>query len=182
MFQPMKAGREADKRKQRGKTGLSEAEGRLHRERIIALADPFLMSEGMELVEVECLRMPSRWLVRIYMDREGGVTLDDCASASSEIGDLLNAHDVPPGPYLLEVSSPGLDRPLVKDEDFQRYRGSRIRLKLRAPLDGRKNYSGVLAEYVVDGESRQILLQEGETTHRIPRELVSRARLEYEIQ
>jgi ribosome maturation factor RimP len=178
----MKREREGDRRKQGEKRGLSEAEGLLHRERIIALVDPLLRSEGMELVEVECLRMPSRWLVRVYMDREGGVTLDDCAAASNEIGDLLNAHDLPPGPYLLEVSSPGLDRPLVRDEDFQKYRGSRVRLKLRTPLEGRKNYSGILAGYVADGESKEILLQEGETTHRIPRDLVSKARLEYEIQ
>ena len=178
----MTAGREVDRRKQGAKRGLSEAEGRLHRERIIALIDPLLRSDGMELVEVECLRMPSRWLVRVYMDREGGVTLDDCAAVSSEIGDLLNAHDLPPGPYLLEVSSPGLDRPLVRDEDFLKYRGSRIRLKLRAPLEGRKNYSGILEEYVTDGESKEILLREGETAHRIPRDLVSKARLEYEIQ
>jgi len=63
--------------------------------------------------------MKSRWLVRIYMDREeGGVTVDDCALISHQLGDLLDVHDVPPGPYTLEVSSPGLDRPLSRDKDF----------------------------------------------------------------
>jgi len=142
---------------------------------------PVLRSEGLDLVDVECLRMPSRWLVRVYMDREGGVTLDDCARMSHEIGDLLNAHDLPPGPYLLEVSSPGLDRPLVRDEDFLKYLGSRVRLKLREPLDGRKNYTGRLLEYIEEGGARQIVLDEDGRTHRIARELVSKARLDFEI-
>ena len=102
-----------------------------HEEQIRQLAEPLLASVGMELVQVECLKMKSRWLVRIYMDREeGGVTLDDCALISNQLGDLLDVHDVPPGPYTLEVSSPGLDRPLSRDKDFLKYRGSRINLRL----------------------------------------------------
>ncbi len=101
-----------------------------HEEQIRQLAEPLLASEGMELVLVECLKMKTRWVVRIYMDREGGVTLDDCAQISNQLGDLLDVHDVPPGPYTLEVSSPGLDRPLHRDKDFLKYRGSRINLRL----------------------------------------------------
>lgn len=177
----MKKNNDEEKQIIRSEKKRSEAKGPLHRDRIIDLAGPVLRSEGMDLVDVECLRMPSRWLVRIYMDREGGVTLDDCARMSHEIGDLLNAHDLPPGPYLLEVSSPGLDRPLVRDEDFRKYRGSRIRLKLREPLEGRKNYTGRLLEYIEEEASRQIVLEEDGRTRRIPRELVMKARLEYEI-
>ena len=71
-------------------------------QQIRQLAEPVLASAGMELVQVECLRMKSRWVVRIYMDREdGGVTLDDCALISNQLGDLLDVHDVPPGPYTL---------------------------------------------------------------------------------
>ncbi|MBA4423155.1 MAG: ribosome maturation factor, partial [Syntrophus sp. (in: bacteria)] len=84
-------------------------------EQIRQLAEPVLASVGMELIQVECLKMKTRWVVRIYMDREqGGVTLDDCALISNQLGDLLDVHDVPPGPYTLEVSSPGLDRPLQR--------------------------------------------------------------------
>jgi ribosome maturation factor RimP len=78
-----------------------------YREEIIGLIEPVIESEGLELVELECLRMKTRWLVRIFIDREGGATLDDCASISHQAGDLLNVHDLPPGPYTLEVSTPG---------------------------------------------------------------------------
>ncbi len=95
-----------------------------HEEQIRQLAEPLLASAGMELVQVECLKMQSRWLVRIYMDREeGGVTVDDCALISNQLGDLLDVHDVPPGPYTLEVSSPGLDRPLSSGQGFSEVSG-----------------------------------------------------------
>ena len=116
-------------------------------EQIRQLAEPVVISEGMEIILVECLKMPTRWLVRIYMDREGGVTVDDCALVSDRLGDLLDIHDVPPGPYTLEVSSPGLDRPLDRDKDFLRYCGSRIRLRLAEKIEGRRNFSGELLAY-----------------------------------
>ncbi len=94
-----------------------------YREEIIGLIEPVIESEGLELVELECLRMQTRWLVRIFIDREGGATLEDCTAISHQVGDLLNVHDLPPGPYTLEVSSPGLDRPLTRDKDFEKYRG-----------------------------------------------------------
>ena len=100
-----------------------------HEEQIRQLAEPLLASQGMELVLAECLKMQTRWLVRIYIDREGGVTVDDCARISNQLGDLMDVHDVPSGPYTLEVSSPGLDRPLDRDRDFLKYRGSKIRLQ-----------------------------------------------------
>ena len=150
-------------------------------EQIRQLAEPMLASVGMELVQVECLKMKSRWLVRIYMDREeGGVTLDDCALVSNQLGDLLDVHDVPPGPYTLEVSSPGLDRPLQRDKDFLKYRGSRINVRLREKIDGRRHLCGELIDYV-DEDGRKVLVM-GETgkTYRIPREALLKANLEYE--
>jgi len=107
-----------------------------YREEIIGLIEPVIESEGLELVELECLRMKTRWLVRIYIDREGGATLEDCTAMSHQVGDLLNVHDLPPGPYTLEVSTPGLDRPLTRDKDFEKYRGGRVRIRTREPIDG----------------------------------------------
>jgi len=150
-------------------------------EQIRQLAEPMLAFVGMELIQVECLKMKTRWLVRIYMDREeGGVTLDDCALVSNQLGDLLDVHDVPPGPYTLEVSSPGLDRPLQRDKDFLKYRGSRINVRLREKIDGRRHLCGELIDYV-DEDGRKVLVV-GETgqTYRIPREAVLKAYLEYE--
>jgi ribosome maturation factor RimP len=102
-----------------------------YREEIIGLVEPVIESEGLELVELECLRMKTRWLVRIFIDREGGSTIDDCTAISHQVGDLLNVHDLPPGPYTLEVSTPGLDRPLTRDKDFEKYRGSKVRIRTR---------------------------------------------------
>jgi ribosome maturation factor RimP len=150
-----------------------------HEEQIWQLAEPVLSSTGVELIQVECLKMKTRWLVRIYMDREeGGVTLDDCALISNELGDLLDVHDVPPGPYTLEVSSPGLDRPLQRDKDFLKYRGSRIKLRLREKIDGRRQFTGELVDYEERDGVKVLVMRVAETTFRIPREAVVKANLE----
>ena len=152
-----------------------------HEEKIRQLAEPLLASEGMELVLAECLRMQTRWLVRIYMDREGGVTVDDCARISNQLGDLLDVHDVPPGPYTLEVSSPGLDRPLDCDRDFLKYRGSRIRLRLGEKVEGRRNFRAELLDYEEGAGGKVLVVRADGKTFRIPREAVTRANLEYEL-
>jgi ribosome maturation factor RimP len=151
-------------------------------QQIRQLAEPVLASVGLELVQVECLKMKARWVVRIYMDRkEGGVTLDDCALISNQLGDLLDVHDVPPGPYTLEVSSPGLDRPLQRDEDFLKYRGSRINLRVKEKIDGRRHFCGVMTDYE-DGEGGKVLVVTvGGKTYRIPREAMVKANLVYEL-
>ena len=150
-------------------------------EQIRQLAEPMLASVGMELIQVECLKMKTRWLVRIYMDREeGGVTLDDCTLVSNQLGDLLDVHDVPPGPYTLEVSSPGLDRPLQRDKDFLKYRGSRINLRLREKIDGRRHLCGELIDYEDQDGRKVLVVGEAGQSYRIPREAVLKANLEYE--
>ena len=152
-----------------------------YREKIWALTESILTAEGMELVEAECLRMPSRWLVRIYIDKEGGVTLDDCSEVSQQLGDVLDVHDVPPGPYTLEVSSPGLDRPIVKDSDFVKYRGSMVDVRLREKVAGVKHLKGKLLDYIEENEEKLLIVDISGTVHRIPRQMVVKARLIYEI-
>jgi ribosome maturation factor RimP len=152
-----------------------------HEEQIWQMAEPVLASAGMELVQVECLKMKSRWLVRIYMDRqEGGVTLDDCALISNQLGDLLDVHDVPPGPYTLEVSSPGLDRPLHRDKDFLKYRGTRINLRLEGKIEGRRHFRGELIEYEDENGGKILVVKADGKTFRIPREAVVKANVEYD--
>lgn len=152
-----------------------------YREKIWELTEAILAAEGMELVEVECLRMPSRWLVRIYMDKEGGVTLHDCSEISHQLGDVLDVHDVPPGPYTLEVSSPGLDRPLVRDKDFLKYQGAAVDIRLEEKVAGIKHFKGRLVEFIeVDGQKLLIVDVSG-TSYRIPRHMVVKAHLVYEI-
>jgi len=152
-----------------------------YRERIIALIEPVIESEGMELVELECLRMKTRWLVRIFIDREGGATLDDCAALSHQVGDLLNVHDLPPGPYTLEVSTPGLDRPLTRDKDFEKYRGSRVRIRTREPIDGSRNFVGTYADYTIEGGRRIVTLDVDGRAVLIDRENIQKANVEYDI-
>jgi len=152
-----------------------------YRERIIELVGPAVESEGLELVELECLRMKTRWLVRIFIDREGGATLDDCAALSHQVGDLLNVHDLPPGPYTLEVSTPGLDRPLTRDKDFEKYRGARVRIRTREPIDGSRNFAGTYVDYAAEGGRRIVTLDVDGRAVRIDRENIQKANLEYDI-
>ena len=152
-----------------------------HAEQIRQLAEPLLTSEGMELILVECLKMRTHWLVRIYMDREGGVTVDDCAQISNQLGDLLDVHDTPPGPYTLEVSSPGLDRPLDRDQDFLKYRGSRVHLRLAEKIEGRRDFRGELVEYEDSDDGKVLVVKVEGKTFRIPRKTVVKANLEYEL-
>jgi ribosome maturation factor RimP len=152
-----------------------------HEEQIWQLAEPLVSSEGMELVLAECLKMPSRWLVRIFMDREGGVTVDDCALISNQLGDLLDVHDVPPGPYTLEVSSPGLDRPLFRDKDFLKYRGERVNIRVQGKIEGRRHFRGELVDYGNEDGRKVLVVRIADKVFRIPRDAVVKANLEYEL-
>jgi len=111
---------------------------------------------GYELVGVELTSGPRGGeLLRVYIDREGGILLDDCATVSHQLSGVLDVEDPIRGEYALEVSSPGLARPLFELAHFARFAGSQVKLKLGAPLDGQRNFKGVLAG--VEGD--EVLLQ-----------------------
>lgn len=152
---------------------------KIYENRIWEIAEPAIQSEGMELVCVECLQMKSRWIVRLYIDREGGVTIDDCALISDQVGDLLDVNDVPPEAYTLEISSPGLDRPLVKDKDYIRFLGRRVIVQTEYKIDGTRNFKGILKDYRTgaNGEKTIILDLSGKI-FTVPREAVAKANLE----
>jgi len=118
------------------------------KDKIWQLAEPIATSEGMELIHVECLKMHSRWVFRLYLDKEGGVSLDDCTDVSNQLGDVLDVHDLSRGPYTLEVSSPGLDRPISRDQDFQKFQGAKVKIKTNSKIDGMKNFQGTLVDFV----------------------------------
>ncbi|OPY14863.1 MAG: Ribosome maturation factor RimP [Syntrophus sp. PtaB.Bin001] len=149
------------------------------RDDIWQLAEPLIESEGLELVQIECLRMKTRWLIRIYMDKEGGVTLDDCAEISNQLGDVLDVHDLPSGPYTLEVSSPGLDRPLVRDRDFIKYQGCEVNVRLEQKIAGIRNFRGRLLEYHEEGDQKTLVIEMASKVYRIPKDLVVKANLVY---
>lgn len=109
------------------------------------LAEPICQSEGMELVHVEYRREPGGRILRIYIDRAGGVALDDCAVVSRQLSDILDVHlDEKVPAYHLEISSPGSQRPIGRLNDFERFKGQDARIKLKTPIDGRRNFKGVL--------------------------------------
>ena len=111
---------------------------------IEALVEPVLDEMGIELVDLEYVSGQGRQVLRIYADRPTGITLDDCAMVSREVGHLLDVSDLLKHRYVLEVSSPGLDRPLKREKDFLRVVGQRIKVQTTAPRNGRRNFSGVL--------------------------------------
>ncbi len=152
-----------------------------YREEIRQLIEPVVESENMEMIDIECLKMKSRWLVRIYIDKAGGVTINDCSEISKQAGDILDVHNVPPGPYTLEVSSPGLDRPLTRDKDFIKYIGHKVRVRVEEKLEGIKNFQGKLIDYLDENGKKTLLVDISGHIYHIPRDLVVKAHIEYEL-
>src|SRR5206468_8427014 len=127
---------------------------------------------GLEVVEVELKGGGKARTLRIYLDKPGGVTLDDCATVSREVGTILDVEDViPGGQYTLEVSSPGLDRKLVKASDYERFTGSLVKLQTRDAINGSRNFQGRLQG-----------LRDGRVTLEIPaKKKVPAAQVEVEL-
>jgi ribosome maturation factor RimP len=114
------------------------------RDRVWELAEPMCDAEGLELVHIEYRREAGGRILRIFIDKTGGVHLDDCAAVSRQLGDLLDVYLDEIGPYNLEVSSPGLDRPLGRETDFERFKGCEAKIRTHHLLDGQKNFTGAL--------------------------------------
>ncbi len=144
-------------------------------EKVRRMACGILEYAGMELIHLELKREPGGYLLRLYIDKSGGVSLDDCARISRQLSAQLDIDDPIEGRYTLEVSSPGLDRPLFSDQDFARFAGRQIRLSTLVPLDGRRHFHGRL-EGIAEGSVRMTL--EGGSVVSIPRDQVAKARLD----
>ncbi|MBW1935007.1 MAG: ribosome maturation factor RimP [Deltaproteobacteria bacterium] len=134
------------------------------RVKVTNLVENILEELGYELVDVEYLTSHGRWVLRLYIDKEGGVTVDDCATVSAEIGDLIDVKDIIPHHYVFEVSSPGLNRPLRKSKDFVRVLGKKIKVKMVSPVEGRRNFVGHLRSFEngilrVETENRVVALR-----------------------
>jgi len=114
------------------------------------LLEPGVSAMGFELVDVELAGSHHNPTLRVYIDSPAGVTVDNCADVSRQLSALLDVEDPLPGHYTLEVSSPGLDRPLVKPDDFRRFVGETIKVKMHQPILGRKNFAGRLVEVATD--------------------------------
>jgi len=108
------------------------------------LAEEMLEAAGLELVHMEFVSEGKQWFLRLYIDRDGGVTIDDCVKVSRQLGYELDVADTIPHAYSLEVSSPGVDRIVGKAKDFKRFAGERVRMKLKKAVNGRRNLTGML--------------------------------------
>ena len=144
--------------------------------RLEEIADSLLRDEGLELVDLEYRREGRRWVLRLFIDKEGGVTVEDCATVSRELGDILDAKDAVPEAYVLEVSSPGLNRRVRKRKDFSRFAGRKVEVRLTAPQQGRRKIVGRILG--VEGEA--VVVAAPEATYSIALEDIARAILVYE--
>jgi len=144
---------------------------------VSALAAHVLADQNMELIDLEYRREGRGWVLRLFIDKEGGITLDDCARASQEIGTVLDVEDFIGTPYSLEISSPGLNRPLKNEKDFIKYRDYLIKVKTFDPIDNRRNFKGKLRE-ISDGRI-EMEIDGGVVT--IPLANVAKANLEIEF-
>ncbi len=155
-------------------------------EQLSVIIVPILESMSMELVDLEYVHEGRDWFLRIYIDKEGGVTLDNCAEASREIGAVLEVEDLVHTAYRLEVSSPGLERPLKKVKDFERFAGSLVRVKTFESLDpdqrghARKTFVGTLLG-IEDGVVRIEQTDKKGGVVEFPLDGIAKANLEYEF-
>jgi ribosome maturation factor RimP len=129
------------------------------------LVQPLLRAQGFDLVELQLQQRKGRWLVRVFADMEGGISLEDCQRLSREIGQMLEAEDLIPSPYVLEVSSPGLDRPLRTAQDFRRQYRHMVTVFLHTPLQGKVAYTGRVAAVA---EMHLVLHMPPDTPYAIP--------------
>ncbi len=139
--------------------------------------EPILQSQGLELIDVEYNREAQGWVLRIYLDREGGITVEDCAEASRELGAILEVRDLIPNRYVLEVSSPGVTRPLKRPEDFNKYQNRSVKIKLFMPLEGRRNFKGKLLGLKED----KVSVESERRIYEIPIQNIAKANLELDF-
>jgi ribosome maturation factor RimP len=146
--------------------------------KIEEVAQRVARSEGLEIVEVEVKGGGGNRLVRIAIDKPEGVTHGDCELVSQQVGTILDVEDiVPGGRYTLEVSSPGIERKLLKPQDYERFQGKKARITLREPVEGRKNWEGTLAGFA--GGAVTVEVEPGKT-RQFPFEQIQKANLKFE--
>jgi len=132
---------------------------------IEALLTPLIEQEGGELVDLQWRKEGPQWVLRLFLDKPNGITLDDCAYFSDRVGATLDEGDKITKSYVLEVSSPGLDRVIKKDKDFERFSGKPVKLRLKLPENGQRRFAGVLQG-----------LNEGKVSVQVEKELKAFAR------
>ena len=143
---------------------------------VTKICEPLAAEQGLSIVDICFRRETHGWVLRVLIERiDGLVSVADCSTLSRELSDLIDIEDPIEDKYNLEVSSPGLDRPLTKAEDYKRFSGREITLKTSAPVEGRKNFKGVLSGLVddtltieIDGKTYQLKLKDVAQANLVP--------------
>ena len=155
---------------------MKKAYGELEKA-VLEVLHPILEENSCELVDIGYASEGGGRVLRIYLDKEGGVGIDDCAKVSRELGVVLDAYDVIPHSYTLEVSSPGLRRPLVGAGDYERFKGRKVKIRTREPVENRRVFSGTL----VGMEKSMVVVSVDGRSYSLPFDSVSRANLEIDF-
>ncbi len=154
-------------------------------DQIEKLVQPILDDNGYELVDLEYQREQRGWVLRFFLDKDGGINLDDCAAASREISSLIDVENIISTAYNLEVSSPGIERPLKKANDFERFSGKLAKIKTMDAIDpdssgkNRKTFIGILSGFEEDNVL--LILKKNPAVVRIPLQQIDRANLQFEF-
>lgn len=120
-------------------------------QRVEEMVSPIVEESNYELVDVEYIKEGQNWYLRLYIDKEGGITIEDCETISEKINHLLDETDIIPNSYFFEVSSPGLERPLKKDKEFEKYKGETVEVKVYNPINKKNTFEGELVG-LIDGK------------------------------
>lgn len=137
------------------------------------MIQPYLNEQGFELVDIEYVKEGSSWFLRVYVDKEGGIDIDDCVMISEQLSAKLDETDPIPTVYFLEVSSPGAERPLKKPEDVTKAVGKNVYVTTYGPVNGMKEFEGKLLSF--DGS--ELVVEAGKKQHAIPYDKIASARL-----
>jgi ribosome maturation factor RimP len=137
------------------------------------LFEPVVTGMGYDLIEIEHIPNPKHGILRLYIDKDDGVTIDDCSAVSEQISALIDVEEPIRGHFNLEISSPGMDRPLTRLKDFQRFAGALVKLKTIRPLDGQRNFKGRILQ-----ANEDVLVIETDTEEiSLPMNAIEKARL-----
>ncbi len=148
-------------------------------EQIEQVTGPVLAENKADLVDLHFVHEHGGWVLRFFLDKEGGITLDDCATLSHRIGDVLDTANIISQSYALEVSSPGLHRPLKKEKDFQKFVGERVDITLFAPIEGRRHFKGSIHSA---SEGVVVVKDEEERVYTLPLIGIAKAKLDPDIK
>ena len=144
---------------------------------VIGLIEPIIHGENLDLVDVEYKKEGKYWYLRVYIDKKGGVFIEDCQKVSRQIEDMIQIDEIINSAYILEVSSPGLDRPLKKEKDFIRSLGTKVKVTTYSPIDKQRNFVGVIK----DISNQTLGLDVNGALVAIPLEIIANAKLVLEL-